>query len=128
MNLEIQLPAFVTILAVLFTFLASARVGALRVKHKIEAPATVGHPEFERAIRVHMNTIESLVLFLPLLWLASLLYSSLLAPALGGIWLIGRVIYMVGYMSEAAKRGPGAIITMLATAGLLILAVIGLVG
>ena len=50
------------------------------------------------------------------------------APALGGVWLIGRVIYMFGYMSEAAKRGPGAIVTMVANAGLLILAVIGLVG
>ena len=126
--MEIQLPALVTILAVLFTFFASARVAGLRAKHKIEPPATVGNPEFERAFRVHLNTIESLMLFLPLLWLASLLYSSLIAPALGGVWLIGRVIYMFGYMSEAAKRGPGAIVTMVANAGLLILAVIGLVG
>ena len=62
--------ALVTVAAVVLTFVLSLRVGAMRQKHGVKAPATTGHPEFERANRVHQNTVEQLVLFLPLLWLA----------------------------------------------------------
>ena len=33
-------------------------VGRMRIKHNILAPATTGHPEFDRAFRVQMNTLE----------------------------------------------------------------------
>ncbi len=92
----IQAAGLMTILAVAFTFLASARVGALRGARKIEAPATVGDPDFERAFRVHMNTIESLVLFLPLLWLGALAFDGMVALYIGLVWLVGRVIYKAG--------------------------------
>ena len=58
--------ALVTVAAVILTFVLSMRVGAMRQKHGVKAPATTGHPEFELANRVHQNTIEQLVLFLPL--------------------------------------------------------------
>ena len=35
----------------------------------IDAPAMTGHPEFERAVRAHANTLEWLPIFLPSLWL-----------------------------------------------------------
>ena len=62
--------ALITVLAVLITFFFSARVGKFRGQG-VPAPATTGTPEFERAFRVHYNTIEQLVLFIPLLWLAT---------------------------------------------------------
>ena len=35
------------------------RVGILRGRHNIRAPAARGHPLFERAYRVQLNTLSS---------------------------------------------------------------------
>ena len=60
--------AIVTILAVLQVFWFAFQVGQQRVKHGVKAPACAGDPEFERAFRVHQNTIEQLVLVVPFLF------------------------------------------------------------
>ena len=65
------LSAAVTILAVLLSVYTMVLVGRMRSKHGVHAPAVTGAPEFERAFRVQMNTLEQFVLFLPLLWLAT---------------------------------------------------------
>ena len=121
--------AIVTILVILLYFFMSSVVGRMRGRHNIAAPAVTGHPEFERAFRVHANTLEQLVLFLPLLWLATVLYRDVAwLPALFGlVFLIGRIVYMQRYMSEPKSRGPGILIGMLAMLGLLVLAIIGIV-
>ncbi len=121
--------AIVTILVILLYFFMGSVVGRMRGRHNIAAPAVTGHPEFERAFRVHANTLEQLVLFLPLLWLATVLYRNVAwLPALFGlIFLIGRVVYMQRYMSEPKSRGPGILIGMLAMLGLLVLAIVGIV-
>ena len=129
------LTAVVTLLALLFYFWTGLNVGRMRGKHNIKAPAMTGDPEFERAVRVQMNTLEWLVLFLPLLWLATMYFSpamtimwlSWLPPILGVIWIIGRFIYMQGYMVAADKRGPGFGVAGIAVIGLFILSVIGIV-
>ena len=129
--LGISLTAFqaagvMTLLAVLFTFYAGLRAGLLRGAKNISAPATVGDPDFERAFRVHYNTIESLVVFLPLVWLAALTFDGLIALSIGLVWLVGRIVYMMSYMSDPAKRGTGALITMASIAGLFIISAWGL--
>ncbi len=122
----VHLAAINTVLACLFTFFASARVSMMRRAHQVEAPATSGHPNFERAYRVHMNTVESLVLFLPLLWIGAILYSGIVAFFLGLVWLAGRLLYMTGYMSHPGRRAPGAFTTMFALIGLLVLSLLGI--
>ena len=123
------LSAIVTILAVLFVFYTGVLVAGMRDKHGVHAPATAGHPEFERAYRVQMNTLEQFVIFLPLLWIATSYFGTVgwLAPALGLVWIIGRLIYMQGYMRAPESRGRGFGITVLASLGLLILSIIGIV-
>ena len=127
------LSAIVTILAILLYFYMSVRVGQMRVKHGVKAPATSGAPQFERAFRVHYNTLESLVVFLPLLWLATFYFApafytlAWLPAALGLAWVIGRVLYMTGYMADPDKRGLGFGIASIVQILLLILAVIGMV-
>ena len=124
-----MLSAIVTILALLFYFYLGFRVGAMRGRHGIKAPAMTGHPEFERAVRVHLNTLEHLVVFLPLLWIATAYFHLVgwLVPAVGLLWLIGRVVYMQGYMRDPDKRETGFTIAAIAMLALLILAIIGLV-
>ena len=121
--------AVVTVLALLFVFYTGFNVGSMRAKHKIAAPAVTGNPEFECAYRVQVNTLEQFVIFLPLLWLATVYFHMLpwLPAVFGLVWVIGRVIYLRGYMAAPEKRGTGFIITILSTLGLLILSLIGIV-
>ena len=45
------------------------------------------------AVRVHLNTIEGLLLFLPALWLFALTVSDLYAAAVGVFYPVGRILY-----------------------------------
>jgi glutathione S-transferase len=129
------LTAAVTILAVLFCFWTGLNVGRMRGKHSIQAPAMTGNPEFERSVRVQMNTLEWIVIFLPLLWLATIYFSPSMAtaylgwlpPVLGVLWIVGRVLYMTGYMVAPEKRSTGFLIAGIAILGLLICSIIGVV-
>jgi len=123
------LTSAVTVLAILFYIVAAYRVGTMRSKHNIEAPAIAGHPEFERALRVQTNTLEAMPVFLPALWLATVYFKPLgwLPSAIGALWIVGRVIYMQGYMAAPSKRSLGFGISALAQVLLLVLAIIGLV-
>lgn len=104
--------ALVTILAIVVTFFFSARVGAGRAKLGIDAPAMTGNPTFDRIFRVHANTVEQIVLFIPMLWIATMVVGDVWAAAIGAIWVVGRLVYMSGYSVDADKRGPGMLITL----------------
>jgi glutathione S-transferase len=120
--------AIVTVLIVLTYFYTSIPVSRMRGKHGIKAPAIGGHPEFERAFRVHMNTLEQMPIILPLLWLATLFFHTIgwLPAVFGLLWIIGRIVYMVAYMNDPAKRETGFGITIVADLALLILAIMGI--
>jgi len=121
-----HLAAIDTILAIFVTMLLGGRVGYLRGRHKVEAPATVGHPAFERGFRAHVNTVENLVLFIPLLWIATIFYGGILPFWVGLVWVLSRVIYAVGYaQTNTQMRGPGAGLGYLALLGLLVMSAIG---
>lgn len=120
-----QLPALVTFLTILLLFATTLATGRARGKYGIKAPATSGHPLYERAYRIQMNTIESSVLFLPTLWLAATYGFSGWAGIAGLVWVIGRVWYALAYAREPAKRGPGFATGMLAWFALLIMSAVG---
>ena len=124
-----NLAAIDTLLAVLLTFILGGRAGQMRGRHKVQAPATTGHPDFERAFRTHMNTVENMVLMLPALWVASLTYGGQLPFWIGLVWVVSRVIYAFGYaQSNVQMRAPGAVIGFLSILALVVLGAIGLVG
>jgi glutathione S-transferase len=99
--------ALVTLLALVLYMAMIIGAGRARGKAKIAAPATTGDPEFERHFRVHMNTLEALPLFLPALWLFASYWGDQLAAAIGGFWILGRLIYWAGYARDAKARSPG---------------------
>ncbi len=119
--------AVVTILTVLLFFWMGLNVGRMRTKHGIKAPAMTGHDEFERAVRVHMNTMEGAIAFLPALWVAEIWFGGWVPPVAGLVWVVGRVIYMLGYMAAPEKRETGFIIQAIALVVLIILAIWGVV-
>jgi glutathione S-transferase len=121
------LVAIVTVLVLLFYFWTALTVGRMRGKHKIDAPAMTGHPEFERAVRVQMNTLEWIVIFLPAMWLCAAYVNPMLAAALGVVWIVGRYMYMQGYLKDPKARSMGFMIQMGATAVALFGGLIGAV-
>ena len=110
----------VTLLALLEYSILGAMVGRARQTYGVEAPATTGNPDFERYFRVHENTLESLIVFIPAVWIFSLTVNYHMGVALGVLFIIARIIYAQGYLTAAAKRGPGAIATA-AINGILVL-------
>lgn len=121
-----HLPALVTLLAILLTFGTAFAVGWARGRYGVAAPATSGHPAFERAFRVQMNTLEAVVLFLPTLWLAASYGFAFWAGIAGLVWLAGRIWYALAYMKEAGKRGGGFALGMTGWVATLVMAVVGL--
>ena len=69
-------PALLTLASSLLLFLCAAYVGRCRLRFGIKAPATSGHPQFEIAYRIQMNTLENTVAFLPVLWVFALHLSA----------------------------------------------------
>jgi uncharacterized membrane protein YecN with MAPEG domain len=117
------LSATATLLIVAFYFYTAFRVGNLRGRHEIKAPACSGHPEFDRAYRVQMNTLEQMAMTLPLLWIATLfpIGPAWLPALIGLIWVFGRILYLRAYMADPEKRLIGA-----ALSGVLNLVLLGL--
>jgi glutathione S-transferase len=103
----------VMVLALLQYYGFGIAVGRARVRHGVAAPATTGHPEFERCFRVQMNTLEQLVAFLPAIWLFAQFLDPLWAAALGVVYLTGRQIYFMSYVKEPKSRSLGYGLTVL---------------
>lgn len=111
--------AIVTLLALLTYFWMGLQVGRARAKSGIPAPAMTGDPVLERTIRAHYNTLEWLPLFLVPLWLFAIYWNDLVAAAVGLVWIVGRIVYQVGYVADPKKREAGFMIQALAVAVLL---------
>jgi glutathione S-transferase len=122
--------AIVTCLALLVYTALGVRAGRARTKYSIHAPATSGHPAFERAYRIQANTGEQLLLFLPSLWMFAGLVSPLGADLLGLVWIAGRIAYAMSYAADPGKRGPGfavaGVVTVVLLLGSLIAGLVGL--
>jgi uncharacterized MAPEG superfamily protein len=111
------------IAALLAYILSIIKVGGARRKFGVAVPATTGNPDFERVFRGQQNTVEQLVLFLPLVVIAANLWGDLWAGIYGLVWAVGRVLYITGYAIEAKKREVGFMLS----GGLSLLVLIGII-
>jgi glutathione S-transferase len=110
----------VAILALLQYFWFSFRVGTMRVKRAVKAPAVSGDSEFERNFRVQQNTLEQLMLFLPALALYTHYVRPLWAAGFGVVFIVGRFVYQAEYLRDPASRSLGFGITILPSIVMLI--------
>jgi hypothetical protein len=115
----------VTALAVLQFIVFGFKVGGARGRYGVKAPAITGNEIFERHFRVHMNTLEQLVVFLPGIYLFARYFNPLVAAALGVVYLVGRELYAFTYVKDPAKRDVGYGMTFLP---MVILVAGGLIG
>lgn len=99
--------AIVTVLLLLQYSYFGMAAGAARSKAGLQAPATTGDALYERKFRIHQNTMEQLVAFLPTMWLFSHYIGPLYAAGLGVAFFIGRAVYSISYSRDPASRGMG---------------------
>ena len=118
--------AMATLAALLVYSWMLSNVGKARGKFKISAPATDGPIEFQSVLRVQANTVEQMVVFFPALWMCAVFLGDVWAALGGLIWVIGRVIYAIGYYEAPAKRSLGFGITAFSSLALMLGTAIGL--
>jgi len=115
----------VIVLALVEFFGFSLAVGKARGRYNISAPATTGNEMFERYFRVHMNTLELLVMFIPSILLFGHYFNPYVAAGLGAVFLIGRLVYLFAYVKDPKKRSGGYALSMLPIMVLMLGAIIG---
>ena len=102
-------------------------VAGARGRYKVAAPAVTGNEIFERYLRVQMNTLEQLVVFIPSMLLFGHYLSPYIAAGLGVIFLIGRLVYFFTYVKDPKSRELGFGLTIGPNAILLGGAIVGAV-
>lgn len=110
----------VALLAVAQLVLFAVLVGRARGRYGVKAPAVSGHEGFERAYRVQMNTLELMVAFLPVLFIAAKYWPPSYVAGVGAVYLVGRILYWRSYVAAPASRGLGFALSMLPILALLI--------
>ncbi len=122
--------AVVTIIVMLallqFVYFGVA-VGRARGRHGVVAPAVTGDEQFERFYRAHQNTLEQLLVFIPAIFAAGYFAHAYFAAAVGVVFLAGRAWYFKAYIADPESRGPGMIMTMIASLLLVAAALVGAV-
>src|ERR1700733_2674161 len=119
--------ALVVLLSLLEFMVFGFLVGRARAHYKISAPATSGHPIFERTFRVHYNTLEMLVVFIPSIWLFGMYLNPRWGAIIGAVFLVGRALYAFGYIRAPEKREIGALLSFASVSVLMVGALFGVV-
>lgn len=117
----------VSVLALVQYMWFGIQVGGARGKYGIKAPAVAGHEVFERIYRVQMNTLEQLVVFLPVLWMAARYWNPVWMAAIGAVYLVGRMVYRTSYIKDPGSRTLGFALTIFPTTVLLLATLVGMV-
>ena len=122
-----ELPALVTLIALIEYMFFALRVGASRSKYEVAAPDISGHPVWDRMFRVQQNTLEQLIIFLPALWIFATFVSPTVGAAVGVVFLIGRPLYYTGYVRDPSARTTGFVMGFLAIVVLVLGGVVGVI-
>ena len=121
-----ELPALITLLLLVQYIYFVAMTGRARGTLGIHPPAVTGNETFERRLRIQLNTLEQLIITIPAIWLCSVYIRPDVAAGIGSVFLVGRFLYGVTYLSDPRKRGPGMVISFFSNIALVILALGGL--
>jgi len=114
------------ILLALFEYIGfGILVGRARERYGVKAPAITGNEIFERYFRVQQNTLELLILFVPAMLITAQYWNGAWVALVGLVYVIGRALYLQGYVSNPRSRGLGFLLSMVPILLLLIASVVG---
>lgn len=100
--------------AFLMTLCLIFYIGYLRSTLNIQPPKTTSDfPQFERAQRVHQNTLENSLFFAVNIIIGGIRH-PILAAAFGLVWILARIFYAVGYIMNPKFRVPGFLLSLIA--------------
>ena len=117
----------VAVLALLQFISFGMLVASARTRYGVHAPATSGHPQFERMYRVQMNTLELLVALLPAMFLAARYWSPSMVAVGGAVYLVGRLVYWRSYTKDPASRALGFSLSIFPILAMLVSVLVGVV-
>jgi glutathione S-transferase len=118
-TMDYPLAGLATVFAIAVYVWTMMVVGKARATYKIAAPSMTGDLEFEKRVRVQMNTLEQLAILVPALWLCAFWVGDVAAGIGGAVWTGARVLYATSYYADPKKRGPGFGIAFFAAVGML---------
>ena len=99
-----EYPLLIILLAMLQYLAFSFRTGTSRPKYGVLPPKMTGNETWERISRVHQNTLEQIVVFIPALLLFSYYVSPRWALLPGVAYLVARQVYSHQYINNPPKR------------------------
>jgi uncharacterized MAPEG superfamily protein len=126
-NLIYPLMALIVLLAIIEVMVLGLLVGRGRATYGVPAPAMSGHPVWERLNRAHQNSLEQLVLFVPLFLIYVFNTGARTGLLLGLAYLVARIVYAVGYVRDPGRRAAGAFLTAGVQVWLAVGGIVGLV-
>lgn len=94
----------VIMLALIQYQLFGLRTGIARPKYNVPAPKTTGNETWERLFRVHQNTMEQLVVFVPAMLTFTHYVSQGGAVVLGICFILARQYYSISYINNPPTR------------------------
>lgn len=97
--------AIIVIMVALIQYqLFGLRTGISRPKYNVPPPKTTGNETWERIFRVHQNTMEQLVVFVPGMLAFSHYVSQMWAVGLGVCFILFRQYYSHMYIKNPPDR------------------------
>lgn len=115
-----ELVTIIIVLALVEYMVFGGFVGKARGTYGIHAPATTGNETFERYFRVHQNSLESLIIFIPSIVAFATYVHAETAAGLGLVYILGRIVYFRAYVKEPKSRALGTVLSSLPTVILLL--------
>ena len=124
-----EFPIIIIMLALLQYSFFGFRTGFARKKYGVEAPKCSGNETWERLNRVHLNTLEQLIVFIPALLAFAYYVSPKWALLPGVAYLIARQAYSHLYLKNPKGRGfpPTFLVNVILVVGTLTGVVVALV-
>mgnify|MGYP000125201855 CR=1 FL=1 len=121
-----ELTLAVICLALLQFIFMAGKVGSARTEFDVPAPKTSGPDLWERRFRVHQNTMEMLVIFIPASLIFSVYINDIAAAIVGVLFILSRQWYVKLYMADPESRGKGFVVGILINGGLVLGGLVGL--